>query len=278
VYLADRTSPNRFELLKRMRAQALATSGVQEALYREPNPADGGTANTLAGAHPAWHLDGVRTGDLVVTHTPGGAFSDPGSFDNPLTGNHGGPQTRDNFFAVIGGGDAVRAQALSGNRDVFFDDTLSNPGQAENVDVAPTVMGLFGLQPPEQNAGRFLSEAFNLGALAGAGAPAARAGRPRLRVRAFTRRRCSPARRYALSWTPHGARYDLTRRTRHRTRTLLRNSARTRRRVRLRSGHRYRIRVRMRAASGVPGRWRSRGLRVRRCLREPKARPGHGRR
>ena len=44
-------------------------------------------------------LDGARTGDLVVTHDAGGAFSDP---VNPLAGNHGGPQTRDNFMAVIG--------------------------------------------------------------------------------------------------------------------------------------------------------------------------------
>ena len=277
VYLANRTSPDRFELLKRMRAQALATGNVQEALYREPNPADAGTANTLAAAHPAWHLDGARTGDLVVTHKPGGAFTDPGSFDNPLTGNHGGPHTRDNFFAVVGGSDAVRSQSLAGNQDVFFDDTLSNPGQAENVDVAPTVMGLFGLAPPRDNSGRFLSEAFNLGALAGAGTPPARAGRPRLHVRALTHRRCARARTYRVSWTPRGARYDLTRRTGRRTRTLLQNSARTRARVRLRSGHRYRIRVRMRAASGAPGRWASRGLRVLRCLREPRARPGHGR-
>ena len=276
VYLANRTSPDRFELLKRMRAQALATGNVQEALYREPNPADGGAANTLAGAHPAWHLDGARTGDLVVTHKPGGAFTDPGSFDNPLTGNHGGPHTRDNFFAVTGGSDAVRSQSLAGNQDAFFDDTLSNPGQAENVDVAPTVMGLFGLAPPRDNSGRFLSEAFNLGSLAGAGTPPARAGRPRLHVRALTRRRCAGARRYGVSWTPRGARYDLTRRTGRRTRALLRNSARTRVRVKLRSGHRYRIRVRMRAASGAPGRWASRGLRVLRCLREPRARPGHG--
>jgi len=278
VYLANRTSPNRYELLKRMRAQALATGNVQEALYREPNPADGGAANTLAAAHPAWHLDGARTGDLVVTHKPGGAFTDPGSFDNPLTGNHGGPQTRDNFFAVTGGGDGVRSQSLAGNRDAFFDDTLSNPGQAENVDVAATVMGLFGLQPPRDNSGRFLSEAFNLGAVSGAGAPAARAGRLRLHVRALTRRRCAPARRYRVSWVPRGARYDLTRRTHNRTRTLLRNSPRTRTRVKLRSGHRYRIRVRMRAASGVPGRWAGRGVRVLRCLRAPRARPGHGRR
>jgi hypothetical protein len=278
VYLANRTSPNRYELLKRMRAQALATGNVQEALYREPNPADGGAANTLAAAHPAWHLDGARTGDLVVTHKPGGAFTDPGSFDNPLTGNHGGPPTRDNFFAVTGGGDGVRSQSLAGNRDAFFDDTLSNPGQAENVDVAATVMGLFGLQPPRDNSGRFLSEAFNLGAVSGAGAPAARAGRLRLHVRALTRRRCAPAHRYRVSWVPRGARYDLTRRTHNRTRTLLRNSPRTRTRVKLRSGHRYRIRVRMRAASGVPGRWAGRGVRVLRCLRAPRARPGHGRR
>jgi len=269
VYLANRTSPDRFELLKRMRAQALATGNVQEALYRESNPADGGTANTLAAAHPAWRLDGARTGDLVVTHKPGGAFSDPGSFDNPLTGNHGGPQTRDNFFAVMSGGGAVRSQSLAGNRDVFFDDTLSNPGQAENVDVAPTVMGLFGLQPPRDNSGRFLSEAFNLRALAGAGTPPARAGRPRMQIRALTRRDCAPVRRYRVSWTPRGGRYDLTRRTARRTRVLLSNSPHTRARVKLSSGHRYRVRVRMRAASGKPGGWASRGVRVLRCLRAP---------
>ena len=83
VYLADRTSPNRFDLLKRMRAQALATDGVQEALYREPNPADGGTANTLAGAHPSWHLDGARTGDLVVSRTTGRRLLGPGLVRQP---------------------------------------------------------------------------------------------------------------------------------------------------------------------------------------------------
>ena len=75
------------------------------------------------------------------------------TLNNPLTGNHGGPQTRDNFFAVTGGGDGVRSQSLAGNRDAFFDDTLSNPAQAENVDVAPTVMGLFGLAAPRDSAG-----------------------------------------------------------------------------------------------------------------------------
>ena len=112
-----------------------------------------------------------------------GAFSDPGSFDNPLVGNHGGPQTRDNFFAVIGGGPGVRSQTLSGNQDPLFDDTLSKPGQAENVDVAPTVMRLFGMAAPSDSDGRFLSEAFDLGCVPGGGAPAGRAVKgPRCRA------------------------------------------------------------------------------------------------
>jgi phosphonoacetate hydrolase len=182
VYLANRQAGGRFELLRRMRERALATAGVNEALYREPNPEDGGDAHTLAAMHPAWQLAGERTGDLVVTHDSGGAFSDPGSFDNPLTGNHGGPQTRDNFFAVIGGGPAVRNQTLSGTRDPLFDDTLSNRGQAENVDVAPTVMRLFGLAAPRDNSGRFLSEAFKLSAVPGKGAHPRGAGRNAPRV------------------------------------------------------------------------------------------------
>jgi phosphonoacetate hydrolase len=277
VYLANRSAAGRFALLKQMRERALATDGVAEALYREPNSADGGSAHTLDGAHPGWHLAGARTGDLVVTSDPGGAFTDPGSFDNPLVGNHGGPQTRDNFFAVMGGGSMVRSQALAGNRDALFDDTLSNPGQAETVDVAATVMGLFGLQPPRSNAGRFLSEAFDLGSAPGGGSPAPTA-RARLHIRPLTHRRCATVRRYRVSWRPRGARYDLTRRSRGHTRALLRNSARTRLRLRLRTHRRYRLRVRIRAASGSPGRWTSRGLRVRRCLRQPAGRRGHGRR
>jgi len=172
VYLSNRLAPGRFELLRRMRRRALATEGVAEALYREPNPKQGGRKFTIDGAHPGWQLAGARTGDLVVTHDPAGAFTDPGSFDNPLVGNHGGPQTRDNFFAVAGGGASVRSQTLAGTQDPLFDDTLANPGQAENVDVAPTVMRLFGLAAPRDSAGRFLSEAFDLGAVPGGGAPA----------------------------------------------------------------------------------------------------------
>ena len=166
VYLTNRTDPARFMLLKRMRDAAtggtnplaeLAGPPAVEALYREPNPADGDAANTVAGRHPAWRLGGARTGDLVVTSQSNTSFNDP---VNPLAGNHGGPQTRDNFFAVVGGSELVNQRALEGGQDPLFDDTERNPAQAENVDLAPTVMRLLGRPAPAQNEGRFLSEAF----------------------------------------------------------------------------------------------------------------------
>ncbi len=172
VYLTDRASPDRFTLLKRLREAAIGPSGVMrlpgvmEALYREDNPADGGATNTIGGVHPEWRIAGDRTGDLLVSADTASAFSDP---INPLAGNHGGPQTRDNFFAVIGG-DLVRQQTLNGQpgpgctdaQAGSCDDTAQNPGQAENVDVSATVMELLGRAAPANRdpASRMLSEAF----------------------------------------------------------------------------------------------------------------------
>lgn len=174
VYLANRADPNRFAKLKTLREKALATAGVDEALYREPNPLDGGTANTLDGAHPGWRIGGERTGDLFITHAVGGAFSDPA---NPLTGNHGSSYTSDNTFAVISGGTLVRQQTVGGTVGPRFDDTLLNPGSAQNVDVAPTALALLGLSPPANNQGRVLSEAFEPSvipqSLGGTGTPTA---------------------------------------------------------------------------------------------------------
>ncbi len=170
IYLADRTRPDRAEFLKRVREAVLRTPGVDEALYREPNPADGGNAHTLAGVHPGWRIAGPRTGDLFVTHVEGGAFNEP----NPLTGNHGSSLTSDNIMAVIGGGGQVRQQTLTATPGPRFDDTLVNTGQSQNVDVAPTVMALLGLAPPAQSEGRVLDEAFAPGVLrapAGGGGP-----------------------------------------------------------------------------------------------------------
>ncbi len=184
VYLKDRGRADREAVLARMRAAALPAA--DEALYRVPNAADGGAAHTLAEAHPGWRIAGERTGDLFVTRGEGAAWSDP---VNPLTGNHGGPQTTDNTFAVISGGDLVRQQAVGGVVGPRFDDTLANPGSAQNVDVAPTVLALLGRRAPADSEGRVLSEAFSPGVLpvVGSGADpaacAARAGVSRVQVR-----------------------------------------------------------------------------------------------
>ncbi len=280
VYLANRTSPGRFELLKRMRAAALGSPGVAEAFYREANPADGGNAHSLAGARYGWRLAGPRTGDLVVSHTPGGSFSDPSSTSNPLPGNHGGAQTLDNFFAVAGGA-FVRQGMPPGRAEPLFYDTLVNPLQAENVDPAPTMMGLMGLAEPRDNAGRFLGEAFDLSAVPGRGVPARRASVrvrrtskrvPRRRVRSRSACRRYRARRVRLrvSLGPRESRYVVqVRRRGGRFRTIARNRKRSVLAYRARPSRRLRFRARLRAASGRGGPWgSSRAVRIRpRALR-----------
>jgi predicted AlkP superfamily pyrophosphatase or phosphodiesterase len=162
VYLNDRKSKKRFGLLERLREAALDSGFVTEALYREPNPEDGDRKHTVDRVHPGWHAAGKRSGDLLLIADEGEAFTDPSESSNPLPGNHGGPQTRDNFFAVVGGSKVVRQRTLEDDADDLFDDTLDNERQAENVDVAPTVTKLFGLDPPRNSKGRFLEEAFDL--------------------------------------------------------------------------------------------------------------------
>ena len=95
--------------------------------------------------HPDWHSDGARSGDLFVISNPGFAFGEPTASSNPLPGNHGAPQTADNFLAVAGGGELVR------QRDATGTGRATNP---VNVDLAPTVMGLFGLFAPENSRGQ----------------------------------------------------------------------------------------------------------------------------
>ncbi len=208
VYLTNRRDPARFDLLRRMReaaigpgaaaAQISGAGPISEALYREDNPADGGAAHTLAAVHPAWALGGARTGDLVVTHAPNGAFSDP---INPLTGNHGGPQTRDNFMAVIGPASMVQQRVPAGEARAGFDDTAQNPDQSENVDVAPTVARLLGLRAPSDNQGRVLGEALHSDGLP----TVRREPRARLRMTVAPRRvRAGRRVRFTLRVTANG--------------------------------------------------------------------------
>ncbi|MTD46434.1 hypothetical protein GKE82_19620 [Conexibacter sp. W3-3-2] len=164
VYLKDRNRPDRDALLARLRAAALTNPRVDEALYRLPNAADGDTRHTLDGVHPGWKIAGERTGDLLVTAKPTEKFGDgiPGGI-NPLSGNHGAPQTLDHMFAIVGGDPRIRQQAIASEKvdPVRFSDTVENPGSSEQVDVAPTVMALFGSRPPAQAQGRVLDEAFS---------------------------------------------------------------------------------------------------------------------
>ena len=85
VYLADRAAAGRAADAReaarrgaRAHAAGMGQTEVDEALYRAPNPADGGVEHTLGAVHPGWRIAGERSGDLFVTHTAGGAFTDPG--------------------------------------------------------------------------------------------------------------------------------------------------------------------------------------------------------
>jgi arylsulfatase A-like enzyme len=156
VYVSNRLSPERHALLKQMRDAALATDGVGGAYYRRPNPLDGGRQHTLGRQQRSWHLGGRRTGDLFLTADPGSGFADPNLGSNPVPGNHGAPQTADNFMAVSGGGPLVHQGIVAG------DGRRRNP---VNVDVAPTVMALLGLREPADSRGRVMRTAFDRGEL-----------------------------------------------------------------------------------------------------------------
>ena len=270
LYLTDRTAADRFELMKRIRAAALTSPSVVEALYREPNPTDEGMRFTIDGLHPGWHAAGERTGDLLVMHAPGGAFLDTGEASNPLTdvapavpGQHGAPQTRDNFFAVIGGGTYVRRQSLRGSRAPDFDDTVQNPRQAENVDPAATVMGLFGLDAPADNRGRFLSEAFNLAQLPGRAQPPP----PGVRVRRAGggRGRGCRLRRYRLRLSPAGGTFNARVVSRGRRRVLGVQTRRTKLTFRIKEGRRWTVVAKRRAASATYSRAAKRRIDLRRA-------------
>jgi predicted AlkP superfamily pyrophosphatase or phosphodiesterase len=170
-----------------MRTVALALPGVSEAWYRIANPNDPG--RTLAANRPDWHLANQRAGDLVVTALasgPGAGLLNPiapggngfevasgagytlaplASAQGALQGDHGHPGARHIPFIVVGGGDHVVEQTVAPTGTVNEgDDTAANPGQAENVDIAPTVAYIYGLDPVAvlpAAAGRPLTEAFD---------------------------------------------------------------------------------------------------------------------
>ena len=139
-----------------MRAAALGSSGRRRgALPASPTRRDGGRATPPPGQVESWTA-GHRTGDLILTSEPGWAFSEPGPLDNPLIGNHGAPQTADNFMAVTGGWRQIRTRSVGGTRP---------RARPTNADVAATVMRLLGLRAPADSTGHALTAAFRPGAL-----------------------------------------------------------------------------------------------------------------
>jgi ectonucleotide pyrophosphatase/phosphodiesterase family member 5 len=154
--------PRAGERLARMRAIAVGTEGIDEALYIRPNAADGGDRHAVGRVHPDWGLVGDRTGDLIVTCAPGwriGHSSVP-TQSNPIPGNHGHPATLPIPVIVSGGWSGLAApRVVEPARELGLTDR--DPGQAENIDVAPTVAWLLGLNPPPGGFdGRVLTEAF----------------------------------------------------------------------------------------------------------------------
>jgi hypothetical protein len=154
--LLDRESPQAAERLARMRQIAVATEGVDEALYRLPNPLDGGEEHWVGRVHPDWHQTHPRSGDLLMTVEDGLRASEPGPVSNPIPGNHGMSSTV-RIPTIVSGGIGVTQRTVPGDPSPF----VRADDQAENVDMAPTAAWLLGVQPPAGGFdGRVLSEAF----------------------------------------------------------------------------------------------------------------------
>jgi ectonucleotide pyrophosphatase/phosphodiesterase family member 5 len=151
--------PQAQERLVRMRAIALDTEGVDEALYIRPNPLDGDEEHWVGRVHPDWGLLGDYTGELIVTVEPGWRIGHGGMDSNPIPGNHGHPVTLPIPVIVSGGWDGVATQTVEPDAELGPADRA--PGQAQNIDLAPTAAWLLGLNPPPGGFdGRVLEEAF----------------------------------------------------------------------------------------------------------------------
>ena len=137
--------------------------GIEYAWYPLDDPLDPAGAMPLA--LDSRHLNG---GDLTLSAAAGYKFAE--STTGQIPGNHGHIPTMHNTFLVTGGSPWVKRQAIAASiaSPTMFD-RLSE--QSENVDVAPTVAWLLGLNVaavqfpdyPERDGGfdgRVLKEAF----------------------------------------------------------------------------------------------------------------------
>ncbi len=146
------------ERLRAARALALEQPEIEEALYRQPNPTDGGAEHTLANAHPDWRFAHPRSGELVLVAKTGYFFNDPYTPSaGGMRGSHGGPGQITIPIVITGGYEKIRGQVVEGET------------QAENPDLGATAAWLLGIRQPARvtgeavsakGRGRVLSEAF----------------------------------------------------------------------------------------------------------------------
>lgn len=169
VYLIDPDDPDRAGLLEQAYDAIAAMEGVEDTFHRLPAPFDP-DGRVLATAHPDWNLHQThRTGDILVL--AGERYRLGAAEDNPIPGNHGHTSTRQITALVTGGWDGiVTGQRIAPSQPDAVnevDDTAALSEQAEQVDWAPTIGWLLGLQDPgvvaggaPQWEGRVLEEAF----------------------------------------------------------------------------------------------------------------------
>ena len=122
-------APGASSCCKRMRAAALARRRPGGALPRAQPAPTAATTHTLdAGRIPAGTLAGPRTGDLVVTHKPGGAFTDPSlAAREPAAGQPRRPADARQLLRRAGGATIRPPAQPPGSARRCFDDTLPNP-------------------------------------------------------------------------------------------------------------------------------------------------------
>lgn len=169
VYLIDPDDPDRATLLEQAHDAIAAMDGVEDTLYRVANGFDP-DGRVLATLHPDWNLHQTdRVGDILVLARE--RFRMGSVEENPIPGNHGHTSTRHTTALVTGGWDGIVAgqfvEASDPDAVDEADDTAALPEQAEQVDWAPTVGWLLGLEDPGTAAGgapqwegRVLDEAF----------------------------------------------------------------------------------------------------------------------
>lgn len=140
-------------------------ANIAHAWYTVNNPLDpaGNMPDGIASRHPNF-------GDLVLAAGPGGKFAEPSpsSASGQIPGNHGHVITLRNTFLITGGSPWIKPAQVIGAPTTSPPAMDRLPEQSENVDIAPTVAWLLGLniQPGEfpdgQGGfdGRILKEAF----------------------------------------------------------------------------------------------------------------------